>query len=135
MAAALPMPRLPPVMRMVFMPISGKTSAPLIQQALYLFVPLPAEHLGLALEGFDQAPDDPMGFCRFMAHIGLDPCLPVAARKLLGPVRLHPCRQRILRPDAIDLFGGRADDQAMRLDLIAAIVVAFLDDRFAACLV
>src|SRR5690349_10549009 len=60
-----------------------------IQLALDFFIPLPAEDLVLALEGFDQAPDDPMGLGRFMARIGLDPGLPVATPELLSPMRLH----------------------------------------------
>src|SRR4029453_11740322 len=106
-----------------------------IQLALDLFVPLPAEYLFVALEGLDQAPDDPMGLGRFMARICLDPGPPVAAPELLGPVRLHPGRQRILGPDAVGFLARRMDDETMRLDLIAAIVVALVDDRFAACLV
>src|SRR5262245_30539161 len=110
----------------------GGEGRPLIQLALDFFVPFPAEYLFLPLEGLDQAPDDPMGARRFVARIGLDPSPPVAAPQLFRPMRLHPRRQRVIRPDAICLLARRMDDETMRRDLIAAIVVALVNDRFAA---
>src|SRR5688572_2399605 len=76
-----------------------------------------------------------MGPGRLMARIGLDPGPPVAAPKLFSPMSFHPGRQRILRLDAIGLLGRRSDDEAMRRDLVAAIVVALLDDRLTGLIV
>src|SRR5689334_20097237 len=93
-AASRPMPRLAPVIKTVFIACSGPAPGAFwhpgksVELAFYFLVPFAAEHLLAALEGLDEAPDDPVRFRGLVTCPRLDPRMPLAALQFLGPMRL-----------------------------------------------